>query len=207
MIKVLLSLLLLISTGSVLWGKPRNLRLPASRTVILEGAVDGAAVKEFMRFEKFLDESTDQPIAVVINSFGGSVMAMKFILNWIHRAKSRGVPVICIVDTVAASAAFSIFAECSERYALPYSMHLWHPVRVRVGGLFGTAVTPEVAEELADSLKREEEWLVQHLRSRLPIDDVTFYKHYRAETLHNATDLNELIPGWMTIIDDYQVAN
>ena len=185
-------------------GRTTTVVLDKSRTVRLEGPITGDMLPKIHRIGKLSDKSTD-PIFLVINSPGGSVFLLKLILNYIHRAKTRGSSVICITSQVAASAAFSVFSECSHRLSLPYSVFLWHPVRVVVGGLFGAALTPNDAEEIFEDLKREEAWLNVHLRSRLPISDELFYKHYHAETLHNATDLTKLIPGWMEIIDDFQI--
>jgi hypothetical protein len=88
---------------------------------------------------------------------------------------------------LAASMAFSIYAECSERWALPYAWLLWHPPSSGAQRL-----TPNNAQQMADELKTVEELMIGALRPHLKMSDELFYKHYYAETLHSATSLAKL---------------
>jgi ATP-dependent protease ClpP protease subunit len=47
-----------------------------------------------------------------------------------------------MVSNMAASMAFVILNECDKRYAFPYSLLLWHPMRV--GGMFASFSADEM---------------------------------------------------------------
>lgn len=87
-------------------------------------------------------------ITLIINSPGGEVNAGMYLINGMELAKARGTRFRCITTGLAASFAFQVFAKCDDRYALPNSFMLYHPVRITVGaGLLFTDIGPIVATD------------------------------------------------------------
>lgn len=151
-------------------------------------------------------EEDDGPMYILINSPGGSVFVGYTIISAMERAKARGVRFVCGVTGMAASMAFQIFAHCDERYSLGYSMFLWHPVRISLGGGFGAgiALTPQLAKSLYEDLAQVESIMRPFLIRTLQMDPALFDMHYLAETLHYAGPLVALSPDFMRIVEDYK---
>lgn len=137
-------------------------------------------------------------IEVVINSPGGSVFAGLQFVNAINLAQARGITIRCYVAGMAASMAFQILAECDERYALRYSLLLWHPVRV--AGIL--VITPERAKALASELARIEADLLEPIQRELALSEEEFMWHYLHETMWTAEGLDKVSPDFLQIIDD-----
>jgi len=103
-------------------------------------------------------------------------------MSVMRQAQAKGVELNCYVTGMAASMAFQILAFCDNKYALPYSMLLWHPVRatnIR-------SLTPDQSRTLARHLVELEKYLIDELRSNFDIEDEVFWHHYHEETLHLA---------------------
>lgn len=88
-------------------------------------------------------------INIIINSPGGMVFFGDFFINAMKAAQARGIKLVCVVPTMAASMAFSIFNECDERYALSKAKLLFHPVRTQIRGYVTAYDMVPVVQELA----------------------------------------------------------
>lgn len=177
------------------------------RTVFITDVIRGR--EGIMVGDRILDlsEKSDAPIYILINSPGGSVTVGFTIIGAIERAKERGVQFRCAVTGFAASMAFQILTHCQKRYALPYSMLLWHPVRVVFGGgMFSAPVVllPVEVEALSEDLKGIENIMIPQLTSTLRIPRRQFYLHYHGETLHQALSIERMAPHFLTIVEDYE---
>lgn len=137
-------------------------------------------------------------VELVLNSPGGSVFAGLQFVNAMQLAQSRGIKIKCYVAGMAASMAFQILAECDERYALRYSLLLWHPVRI--AGIM--VITPERAKALAAELARIEADLLTPIQRELELSEEEFMWHYLHETMWTAEGLAKVSPGFLTIVDD-----
>lgn len=124
-------------------------------------------------------------INIIIDSPGGSVYAGWYLINHMRDLQARGVEMRCYVTGMAASMAYQILSVCDKRYALEYSLLLWHPVRINVR----QAVLPKDARQLAMSLSYIEKRMVVDLRRVMRVTDRYFFRHYHAETLHTGLDL------------------
>ncbi len=91
-------------------------------------------------------------IDIAINSPGGVTdkNAMGFIAMMAD-ARSKGIEIRCKVAELAASLAFSIFSNCTQRYATEKATLMWHSARVMVDK--GEQITQYDAEALAALLK------------------------------------------------------
>lgn len=171
------------------------------RTVNVIGAIDENSLGAADEILKLADGS-GKPIDLLIQSPGGMIYVGRTIVQSMSIAKRRGHQVRCAVVSYAASMAFTVLANCSERYALPEARMLYHPPRV---GLFMTTMTPEAASQLADDLHKTNKEIIDELLALYPVARKPFLKNYYREVWHTAADLNAALPGgraWITIVDD-----
>lgn len=174
-----------------------TLELNPARTVYIQDVIGPQALRVAGQIYKLAHDGK-APIDVVINSPGGDVTAGMQILSAFQTAKVRGVKIRCVVPVMAASMAFQIFANCDERYALHYSMLLWHPMR---SVLQGEYTADDLLYEGQSTLSTEQPMLKQLQRALgMPVDQ--FLYHYHHETLWLADQLLPLTPSFMRIVDD-----
>lgn len=172
------------------------------RRIVIDTVIRAPGILNQANELLMLIEANKDPVDIVLNSPGGAVFAGMQFINAMEAAKARGVVLKCHVVGMAASMAFQILAHCSERYALPYSLLLWHPVRV---GMMGV-LTPALAEQLLGVMQLIEEDMVPKIQEELSIDDETFFKHYHWETLHTGIGVNRLSPTFLFVVNDMPIA-
>jgi len=166
------------------------------QTIRIEGTI-----KNLVGESKIVDKLSKehQDIYLIINSGGGNVAAGMSFMNAMNMAKERGSEIICFVPTFAASMAFSILNECTQRYSFEYSMLMWHPMKI--GGMFAMFSADEM-EYLIKLIRAWEVPLIARLLDELKIDRETFYYHYAKETTFTALQLRKLAPHYITIVRD-----
>lgn len=171
------------------------------RTVAIVGAIDSSAIKMSDDIMQLADGS-GQPIDLIIQSPGGRIDVGRTIIQAMKIAQTRGHTVRCVVVSYAASMAFSILANCSERYALQEAQMLYHPPRI---GLMMATVTPQMAAQLHAELKKISLEIIRELQLLYPVPLKPFLRHYLRESWHSADDLNSALGGnaqWITKVDD-----
>ena len=173
------------------------LEVNPERTLRIFGEVNSGIISKANTILDMSEKSKD-PIYLVINSPGGSVIAGLQVISAMRIVRHRGVTIKCVVPMMAASMAFQIFAECDERYAFDNSLLLWHPIRVFMQG----PLTPKEAKDIARMMELYEKHMVDVLLDRLDISREVFDYHYYSETLHLGIGLKEIAPGFLTLIKD-----
>jgi len=147
-----------------------------------------------------LASASKDPIEVYIDSPGGSVYAGMVFIEAMEKVKEQGVVIKCYVPQFAASMAFTIFTQCSERYALPYAQLLFHAPRI--GGMF--LLTPPVAMYLASRLFELDSMLLGLITPVMGIDKKSakwFTESYDNERLFLAQELSSESPKpWFKIV-------
>jgi ATP-dependent protease ClpP protease subunit len=187
---------------------PTYLKVPSGeRTVAVIGAIGGNAIDLAHKIERLSAKSKD-PIYVVINSPGGSVFAGYQLTQALDIARARDVPVICAVGTMAASMAFQLLPHCTERYAMPNSLLLFHPSRVFV---MQAVITADMAEILAREMRKIDRRGLDEISVMIAgrrFDALSengkkwFKLHFDQETMWIASDLvSETNDGWLKIVD------
>ncbi len=169
------------------------------RTLYIRGFVGAQALDVAGKIIDLTDKNDEEPIDLVINSPGGSIYAGMQILSAMTVAQARGVTIRCFVPVMAASMAFAILAQCDERYALPFTMLLWHPGKQQSA----KALTKDDLEYGAEQLKEMERDLSAIEMRALKISPALFNYHYVHETMWFALSLKRASPGFMTIVDDF----
>jgi len=193
MIKILLLIMSLLSCKT----QARSIELNPKRTVVVKGVIDGRAIGTASLIEKLADGS-GQPIYLVINSPGGSVIAGAQIISAMNLAKARGHKFICLVPMLAASMGFQIFVHCDQRYALENSLLLFHPMSVELNG-------SQDSEHLLYYSLRLRAWekpFIRDLMNTLKINADVFLYHYRNQTMWFASEFGELSPKFVKIVED-----
>lgn len=174
------------------------LEVNVKRMVRVIGEVDQSIMDDANQLEALSAQSKD-PIYIVINSPGGSVSFGMQFLTAMKVAKSRDVKLVCVVPNLAASMAFHMLAECDERYALSYTLLLWHPMKT--GGMF-VMLSADQMEYLVKTMRSWEVPLNDKIMKQLNLSKDLFYYHYTHETLFIPSQLAEIAPNFITIIDE-----
>lgn len=203
-VKSILALFLLCIVGvfPAFAGTLVDLRGP--RTIRINGEIGMNALKIAGDIEQ-LSALSSEPINLVINSPGGSVVAGSQLIESVHIAQQRGVKVRCAVTNLAASMAFLLLTECDERYALSSSLLLFHPARAMI--MFA-ALKAEDARYMAEELEAINVAACDRMEGSMGIVTAAqkkwFDYHFNNETLWLAARLAKQIPqrGWLTIVSD-----
>ena len=174
-----------------------TLKVDNTRLVNILGDVDFRILAKANEILKLSTAST-KPIYLLINSPGGSVAAGSIFIDSMNLIKKKGIKIKCLSTIYNASMAFSIFATCSERYALPNTSLLFHPVRIGLEGMYREMdLTP-----IATSLGKIDSILQTFLVESTAIDKEIMMKAYYEEKWWTALELKTATKqGWLTIID------
>jgi ATP-dependent protease ClpP protease subunit len=194
--KILLMSMLLLGINTVCYSK--TLEVNEKRTVRVVGVVEKDIMTEAEQLNNLSAESKD-PIYIIINSPGGSVAFGMQFLTAMKIAKNRGSRLVCLVPNLAASMGFHFLAECDERYALAYSLLLWHPMKI--GGMF-VMLSADQMEYMVKVMRSWEVPLNNKLMEQLDVSKDLFYYHYTHETLFTPGQLAEIAPNFITVVDD-----
>lgn len=191
------SILLLLCLSTLAKGETFTLEDPA-RLVELLDVVDGSYLKEIQKINA-LSEENDDDITLLINSPGGMVEVGTSVIDAMTLAKSRGVHFKCITGLMSASMAFIILAHCDERYALPNTKLLFHPVSAQPGRIriqeFGV---------IAEQIIVEENEIMRFIQTKMGMDKEKFQKFYFAEVMWAAWNLHNytIDSGFLKIVTD-----
>lgn len=194
MIKTL-TLVLLANLTTLTTPSFAKAKKPPSRTIFITGAVNQNILSKADKLTGMALKST-KPVTLIINSPGGAVYVGLQFINAMLAVQSKGVQLNCYVSGMAASMAFQILAFCDKRYAMQYSMLLWHPPAY-VGQM---RLTPKIADYVRTELISIEKTLVPKLIEELGISKKTFVYHYYKETFWTATSLAKKAPDFIEIV-------
>jgi len=145
-----------------------------------------------------MSKENSSPIDIVINSPGGSVMSGLVFLSAMKLAKSRGVKIRCVTTLLSASMAFFFLANCDERYALPNSFLLWHPISMG----YGDSQRSDTLIHDANWMDNVEEIMIQEILPTLGISLAEYAYHRHHETMWTAGLLSKIAPKFLVIVDD-----
>ena len=194
MIRLTISVLLLVTTLAEARPFKASVTIPKDRFVAIHGPITD--LTPHIQKVRALASKSNRAIYLDIDSPGGGILTMFAFVQVMEEAKGLGIPFICVVRSLAASAAFSILNECDVRYAFSASLLLWHPG----SGFLMQQIGAEELERLMIQLKTLDAHIVRRLKSNLKIDDEVFDRHFRAETFHTPESLNELSPNYMRVL-------
>jgi ATP-dependent protease ClpP protease subunit len=157
----------------------------SKRLVEVIDVVDGSMIKDVAQKIDALSQASSKPIDMFINSPGGAVLVGTTIIDSMLVARSRGVKFRCISSVLAASMAFIILAHCDERYVLPNTKLLFHPV--------STSSSGRIQELLIslDQIKDTEMAIMKFINDKMKLPWKKFHMHYFAETMWSGASLDK----------------
>lgn len=176
----------------------KAIKVDASRAVYLNGEV-GLNALQLQKEVLTLANQNKEPIALIINSPGGSIVAGYVLINAIGTVRARGIAVNCIIGSHAMSMAFNIAMYCTNTYAFKHTLLLWHPPRVEIRA----ALTPLEARLISENLEFHERVNNPPIIKRLGLSLEFFIKHYIAETMWTGAELEKEIKGGSIQIIDF----
>lgn len=177
--------------------KPYVLTVDPARTSIVYGPIEGRNVRPLI---VALSKVTEGEYTLLIDSPGGLVSAGIKVMQTMRLVQARGVKIRCIVTGAAMSMADYILTECDTRFALPTAQILWHPIRIFAMGV----LTGPDAVKLANQLNRYEAPLLKRVQERRPMAAKAYRRYWKNESIHFPEQVNELSPGWITIIQSVE---
>ncbi len=167
-----------------------------ARVIRVTGTVDEGTMGALAQLDKLSSEKPNEPITILVNSPGGSVLFLDFFLDGMHAAQARGTKLVCVVPNLAASAAFTILATCDERVSLTNAKLLFHPVRIYYNGALTSIEAAKIMKELAPTDAALLVTLSQSFFGEVDENSEKFqllFQHFVAETLFTPAQLNEFI--------------
>lgn len=169
-----------------------------ARTIKISGPISDLEMEK----DKLLEyaNKSSEPVYIIIDSPGGSVLAGLRFVQIMDRAKAKGVDIRCIVEGMAASMAMHIFGNCSTRYAFETSLLLWHPAYMYIRG---APVTQQEAERIKKQLHLITALLEERLKKELNLPLEVYEEYYYNEYFVAGHILKSMSPNFMTIIQDY----
>ena len=178
--------------------------LKPERTLYIEGAISFDTLSPlFDKVEALTKEAVTNKnkdtINIIISSPGGEVISGNMFINRLIALKGLGVDVDCYVQDMAASMAFQLLTQCSNRYALDTSYLLWHGVRTQMRG----PITSLVAASLLEDLEMMDEAVMIQLEGALALKPNELTRHFERETLWTGQQLRAVAPGFMSVSSDY----
>jgi len=167
------------------------------RLIVVPLEIEGNILSKVKQLDD-LSSKSKEPVDIIVNSFGGSVITGSLFIGAMERAKLRGVKLNCIVTGFAMSMGYHILSHCDRRMALEYSYLLFHEAyTIYIGLLTKTKAIREAKELITLTSKLEE-----YTKKTMGISDAEFNKHNRLETLWTAETLNNRYPEFIEIILD-----
>ena len=192
---LLLLLLLFIPVALSSSSSPIIKKAEKKRTILIKGEIRDLDTQANELAS--LAAASSEPIHIIIDSPGGSVIAGLRFVQMMERVIASGIELRCYVEGMAASMAMHIYGFCSKRYAYPTSLLLWHPAYMYIRGL---PVTEKEAERIRKQLRLLTEYLEYNLKKELKLTEQTYNEYYYNEYFIGASRLSLLSPSFLSII-------
>ena len=173
------------------------IQLPSNKAdIYITGPIEWNVVKAA---EKLIELSQNSDtIDILINSPGGQVIPGEMFVDAIELVKAQGVKVRCTTGVMAASMAFMIFSHCSERYAAPSALLMYHPARV--AGM--VSLRGKDALELGKQLQELDNDALDYLEDSMGMNRERLEETYYSEKTWKASKLaKETRRGWINILN------
>ena len=177
-----------------------ELKIKKNRLVVVEDVVkdlDSQANRVLS-----LSENGDEPIYILLDTPGGSVIGGLKLIRAIERAKVRGIRVVCMVDGQSMSMGMHIMAACNHNFALPTSLLMFH--KIAMYSMFYKIEENKTSVDIKQ-LKLLGDLLDKKLEERLKISKAQFDEYMHNEYIQYASEF--VSPSFVTVVDDYKLVN
>jgi ATP-dependent protease ClpP protease subunit len=162
-----------------------TLTFKPERTIRITTQIGGSSIAIANKIANLSESPGD--IDMLINSPGGNVFVMNIITAAMEMAQERGVKFNCVSTVGAASAAFTIFAHCDNRYAMAGTRLLFHPASV--SGV-SERLTEFKALELYKELNKIDLALARYLLPVMGMDEAQFVIAFVTEKWWDGPELD-----------------
>lgn len=151
---------------------------------------------------EFLSRGPKPAINILINSEGGDVEASLSFINMLMLAKARGKVIRCAVSGGAQSSAVFILSYCDERYALSYSVLMFHSVYIFVNG----PVTAKKGAMISEHVTMIQKALDDNLQEALGINGDVYERYKEAQIIWPALTFAPKFPKFkLNIVPDIKL--
>ena len=149
-----------------------------NRRIFINGEINEESANDFLSQMLYLEQESDDPITIYINSPGGSVNAGLVIYDCIQGC-SREVNLICAGTTASMAAIIFAGGEKGHRYILPHSKVMIHEPLL-AGGVGGSATSiKNISDSILETREIVNKILAKHTGKTLKeINKATSFDNY-----------------------------
>lgn len=190
------SLLLILSLFTSTFATAAEAQKPDPHLLYINGVINQSTLAPVRKaLQDLVNDGYTGTVEMAISSPGGEVLSGLSFINLMQAAKAQGMTIDCYVLDLAASMAFQIFTQCTNRHALQGSFLLWHGVRTGFMGILTSRAARGIAAQMdqMDDLIRSQ--LEETLGSDLSTQDIEH--HFQEETLWSGLKLARMAPHFM----------
>ncbi len=155
-----------------------NTRHLMNRRLFINGEIDGDLANDFLSEFLYLEQESDNPVTIYINSPGGEVNAGLMIYDIIQESKLK-INVVCTGIAASMAAILVAGGQKGRRYILPHSKMMIHEPLIG-GGVGGSATSiKNISESILKTREITNGILAKHTgKSVEEIDKSTSFDNY-----------------------------
>ncbi len=155
-----------------------NTRHLMNRRLFINGEIDGDIANDFLSEFLYLEQESDGPVTIYVNSRGGEINAGMMIYDIIQESKLK-INMVCTGIAASMAALLVAGGQKGRRYILPHSKMMIHEPLIG-GGVGGSATS---IRNISESIQRTREItngiLATHTgKSIEEIDEATSFDNY-----------------------------
>ncbi len=155
-----------------------NTRHLMNRRLFINGDIDADLANDFLSEFLFLEQESDEPVTIYINSHGGEVNAGLMIYDIIQESNLK-INVVCTGIAASMAAILVAGGQKGRRYILPHSKMMIHEPLIG-GGVGGSATSiKNISESILKTREITNGILAKHTGKTLEeIDKATSFDNY-----------------------------
>ena len=149
-----------------------------NRRIFINGEIDGDLANDFLSEFLFLEQETDAPVTIYVNSHGGEVDAGLMIYDIIQESSLK-INMVCTGIAASMAAILVAGGQKGRRYILPHSKMMIHEPLIG-GGVGGSATSiKNISESILKTREITNGILAKHTgKSIEEIDRATSFDNY-----------------------------
>ncbi len=155
-----------------------NTRHLMNRRIFINGEIDSDLANDFLSEFLYLEQESDEPVTIYVNSPGGEINAGFMIYDIIQESKLE-INMICAGMAASMAALLVAGGQKGRRYILPHSKMMIHEPLIG-GGVGGSATSiKNISESILKTREITNGILAKHTGKSLEeIDKATSYDNY-----------------------------
>lgn len=155
-----------------------NTRHLMNRRLFINGEIDGDLANDFLSEFLYLEQESDEPVTIYVNSHGGEVNAGLMIYDIIQESK-LAINIVCTGIAASMAAILVAGGQKDRRYILPHSKMMIHEPLIG-GGVGGSATSiKNISESILKTREITNGILAKHTgKSIEEIDKATSFDNY-----------------------------